>query len=429
MVNAGSSNPVVEAKSYLAWLIWGLAAAYFFSDYLARVSPGVMGRELQLAFSVSTAGLGLLSSFFYYPYVAMQIPVGLLVDRYSIRLLLTVMAVLTAVGCVVFGMAESIWTAALGRMLIGFSAAFAFVSALRLAAMWFPPSKLGLLAGLTQALGMWGAAMGEAPVSFLMSLVGWRDTMLLMAIIFVVLAILIFHFIQDRPSYQLVTADKNKIPGEHPVLKSIKIILSNRQTWFNAVYVGFLFAPTAVIAEFWGPSYLQYGRGLSAHSAAFADGLIFIGWGFGGPLAGWLSDKLGLRRPLMFFSAACGVLLMLFILLAPELSKWQIYVLFFLFGLTNFGLAMAYALATEINCRSVVGVSIAFANMSSIAIGATLQPIFGQVIEWTVGHKVVDIATLTIHDFRIAVVLLPICSLISFLSVFLIKETYCKPQA
>lgn len=420
-------NPVVKTKSYLAWLIWGLAAAYFFSDYLARVSPGVMGRELQLAFSVSAVGLGLLSSFFYYPYVAMQIPVGLLVDRYSIRFLLTLMAILTALGCSVFGMAGNIWVAAVGRMLIGFSAAFAFVSALRLAAMWFPPSQLGLLAGLTQALGMWGAAMGEAPVSYLMSFVGWRHTMFSMAVLFIVLAVLIFRFVQDRPSYHLVASEKKK-PKPHSISKSLGIILSNRQTWFNAVYVGFLFAPTAVIAEFWGPSYLEYGRGLSPHSAAFADGLIFIGWGFGGPLAGWLSDKLGLRRPLMFLSAACGAILMSAILFFPSLSTWQIYVLFFLYGLTNCGLAMAYALATEINCRSVVGVSIAFANMSSIIIGAALQPIFGQVLEWTVGHKVIDIATLTAFDFRHAVLLLPVCSLIAFLAVFKIRETYCHPQ-
>jgi sugar phosphate permease len=419
---------MTRTKSHLAWLIWGLAAAYFFSDYFARVSPGVMGRELQLAFSVGTAELGLLSSFFYYPYIAMQIPVGLLVDRYSIRFLLTIMAILTALGCVVFGISSSLWVAIIGRMLIGFSAAFAFVSALRLAAMWFPPSKLGLLAGLTQALGMWGAAVGEAPVSLLMSALGWRHTMLVMALVFGLLAILIYAFVQDRPSHKQFR-EKKAEKKQRKVVESLRIILSNRQTWYVALFVGFLFAPIAILGEFWGPSYLQYGRGLSAHSAAFADGLIFIGWGFGGPLAGYLSDRFGMRRPFMLFSAISGFVVLSLILFCPGLALWQLNSLFFLLGLTNAGLAVAYAVATEINCRGVIGISIAFANMSSVIIGALLQPVFGKILEWTVGHGVTDIATLTTNDFHYAVLLLPVCSLFAIFMTFFIKETHCRPTA
>lgn len=386
-----------------------------------------MGRELQLAFSATTAELGLLSSFFYYPYLAMQIPVGLMVDRYSIRFLLTIMALLTATGCVVFGLSSSLWGGAIGRMLIGFSAAFAFVSALRLAAMWFPPAKLGLLAGLTQALGMWGAAVGEAPVSYVVSQVGWRHSMMIMALVFSFLAVLIYSFVQDRPACNQFR-EKKSVKSTPNVLNSLSLILSNRQTWFVAFYVGLLFSPVAILAEFWGPSYLEYARGCSPHAAAFADGLIFIGWGVGGPLAGYFSDKLGLRRPFMILSALSGFVLLLAILFLTKLSLWQLDSLFFLFGLTNSGLAVAYALATEINCRSVVGVSIAFANMSSVIIGALLQPVFGKVLEWTVGHPVSDIATLQPEHFRYAVLLLPACSLLALLMTFFVKETYCRAK-
>lgn len=386
-----------------------------------------MGRELQLAFSVSTAQLGLLSSFFYYPYLAMQIPVGLMVDRYSIRFLLTIMALLTAIGCVVFGLSTSLWGGSIGRMLIGFSAAFAFVSALRLAAVWFPPAKLGLLAGLTQALGMWGAAVGEAPVSFLVEQVGWRHSMMIMALVFSLLAVLIYSFVQDRPACNQFR-EKKSLKPKTSVAQSLSIILSNSQTWYVALYVGLLFAPVAILAEFWGPSYLEYARGLSPHSAAFADGLIFIGWGCGGPLAGYFSDKLGLRRPFMILSALSGFVLLLAILFLTKLSLWQLDSLFFLFGLTNSGLAVAYALATEINCRRVVGVSIAFANMSSVIIGALLQPVFGKALEWTVGHPVTDIATLKPEHFQHAVLLLPACSLLALLVTFFVKETHCHAK-
>ncbi len=418
-------NPSKEQQqTWMPWLIWSLAAIYFFCEYFARVSPGVMGRQLQVSLGITTTELGLLSSFFYYPYISMQLPVGLMVDRYSVRWLLTFMGLLTAVGCTLFGLSSGLWSAALGRVLIGFSAAFAFVSALKLASSWFPPSKLGLLAGLTQALGMWGASVGEAPVSYLVSMVGWRHTMLWMAFIFIVLAILICRFVKDSPTANSYTRSK-KAPA--PMLGSLKEIFSNKQTWFNALYAGFLFAPTAIFAEFWGPSYLQYAKGMGAHSAAFADGLIFIGWGLGGPCLGYFSDKFGLRKPFMYASALSGVVILSMILFIPKLALWQLNLLFFLYGLTNSGVGIAYAVATEINRRAVVGASIAFANMSSVIIGALLQPVFGKWLEWTIGHPVHDIANLMPADFQYAVLLLPACSILALLTALKIKETHCHP--
>ena len=172
-----------------AWFVWGLAATFYFSDYLARVSPGVMHRELQADFGINEVGFTTLTAFFYIPYIIMQIPVGLTVDRIKIRYLLTSMSLITAVGCCVFAMSHGLYMASFARVLIGFSAAFAFISALRLATSWFPPEKLGLLAGLTQALGMLGASAGQAPLSFLVTAVGWRESMVIVSGIFIILAV------------------------------------------------------------------------------------------------------------------------------------------------------------------------------------------------------------------------------------------------
>lgn len=316
-------------KHYLgfAWLVWGLAAAFYFSDYLARVAPGVMHKYLQIDFGINEAGFGILTASFYIPYIVMQIPVGLTVDRMSIRWLLTIMSLITAFGCCVFGLADGLMTASIGRMLIGFSAAFAFVCSLRLATSWFPPTMLGLLAGLTQALGMLGAAAGEAPVSFLVSNVGWRHSMLIIAFLFIALAALLYQFVQDKPAEH---RKKVRSVSHISIFQSLKIILSCRQTWLNALYAGFLFGPTAVIGEAIGPAYLQFGHGLGAHAAAFATGLIFIGWGISGPLSGWLSDKLGKRKPIMIFSGLCGVLFTSLFVFLPNLSQTTAYLIFLL---------------------------------------------------------------------------------------------------
>lgn len=413
-------------KHYLgfAWLVWGLAAAFYFSDYLARVAPGVMHRYLQIDFGINEVGFGILTASFYVPYIFMQIPVGLTVDRLSIRWLLTVMSLITAFGCCVFGLADGLLMASIGRMLIGFSAAFAFVCSLRLATSWFPPTMLGLLSGLTQSLGMLGAAAGEAPVSFLVSNVGWRHSMLIIAFLFIALAGLLYQFIQDRPGeHKHEVRPVNRIS----ILQSLKIILSSKQTWLNALYAGFLFGPTAVIGEAIGPAYLQFGRGLGAHAAAFATGLIFIGWGISGPLSGWLSDKMGRRKPLMIFSAVCGVVLTSLFVFYPDMDQTTAYILFFLFGLTNTGVAIAYAVSTELHERNVVGTSIAFTNMISIFVGALMQPLVGHLVDIASGSRSYNVETLLLTDFQAGLKILPLCSLVALVLAFTIKETYCKP--
>lgn len=419
----------VKQKSQLgyAWLIWGLSAAFYFSDYLARVAPGVMHRSLQHDFGINEAGFGILTASFYIPYIVMQMPVGLAVDRVSIRNLLTSMALITAFGCAVFGLSGSLMTASVGRMLIGFSAAFAFISTLRLATAWFPPAMLGLLAGLTQALGMLGASAGEAPVSLLVAAVEWRHTMLIIAFLFIVLSILLYWFIRDDPNgggalYEVKHDDKVGI------LRSLKIIISSSQTWINALYAGFLFAPTAVIGESFGPAYLQYGRGLPAHAAAFAIGLIFIGWGIGGPLTGWLSDKIGRRKPLMLASGLIGLLLSLLIVYYPNIDQSMAYLLLFAFGFTNTGVAIAYAVSTEIQPRNVIGTSIAFTNMASIFVGASLQPVVGCLVGMVAGARSYNVEQLLLPDFQAGLCILPLCSAIALILAFFVKETYCKPS-
>lgn len=416
-----------KLNSGFAWLVWGLAAIFYFSDYMARVAPSVMHLFLQISFGINEAGFGVLMASFYIPYVAMQIPVGLIVDRISIRLILTVMSIITAIGCVVFGMAHGLLGAAFGRMLIGLSASFAFVCALRLATSWFPGSKLGLLAGLTQALGMLGAAAGAVPVSFLVATIGWRNSMFAVGTLFVVLSTFLYQYIQDSPK------SKTKSPllkGTHELTipQSLKIIIFSKQTWLNALYAGFLFAPTAVIGESIGAAYLQFGRNLSAHAAALAISLIFIGWGIGGPLSGLISDKIGKRKPIMIGSALCGMLLSSLLIFTPHLNQQTAFILFFLFGMTNTGVAIAYAVSTELHASNVKGTAIGFTNMASILIGASLQPAVGWLIDFFAGERSFQVSNLVLTDFQFGLKILPLCSLMALLLAFCVKETYCKPQ-
>lgn len=412
--------------NFSPWLIWGLGAAFFFIEYVARVAPSVMVPDLMRDFGVDALTLGSLSAFFYYAYVSMQIPVGILVDRYGAHRLLTVMCIVCGLGCLLFAAAKNVVSADFGRLLMGFAASFAFVGSLKLAVLWFPANRFGLLAGLTQALGMLGAAVGQAPTAFSVSHLGWQTTMFLIGVACLILGILIGLIVRDRPIHSLsrhepLASDKNLLAG-------IKNVLKNPQSWWNAAYAGLIYAPTAAVAELWGVTFLAQNYHLSPRVAATGVSLIFIGIGLGGPLIGWFSDRIQRRRSLMLLSAgSCFILLMLMLYLPSTTPVSVLFIVMFLYGISNTGFTIAYAVASEINPRGIAGTSVALANMASVIIGAFFQPLIGWVLDlnWD-GHMQNGAPLYSAHAFQLAFLVLPLCVALGFLLTFLIKETYCQ---
>jgi MFS family permease len=419
---------LAKNRAISPWLVWALGAAFFFSEYFARVSPSVMAPDLMADFHSSAFQLGSLSAFFYYAYVGMQIPVGMLVDRYGAHRLLTIMAALCAGACLMFSMAHDLAMAELARFLMGFAASFAFVGSLKLASVWFPATRFGLLAGLTQALGMLGATVGEAPLAYTVSAFGWRHTMAIIAVIFLGLSVLIGVIVRDRPTgYR---SQSPEITSEKvSIFKGLLQVLANPQSWHNAFYVGLLYAPSAAFAELWGPSFLHTAYGMSLGAAATANGLIFIGWGVGGPIVGWLSDKIQARKPIMIASVILCLIIMSAILYVPNLPLSVLFSLLFLYGVCNTGVAISYAVAAEINPHKLAGTSVAFSNMASVIVGAAFQPIIGKLIDmhWN-GLREAGVPVYNLSDYHYALIILPICLILGVLFVFLIKETHCKNQ-
>lgn len=424
----------IHNKSFYPWLVLVLAAGFFFAEYFARVAPSVMVPDLMSAFKVNALSLGALSAFFYYAYVAMQLPVGTLMDRFGPRVLLSVMAGICGLACLIFSQTHSIFMADLSRFLMGFSAAFAFVGALKIARTWFSPKRFGFLAGLTQALGMVGAAVGEGPVSVLVKHLGWRSTMGIIGIVLVVLSIFIFILVRDNRDNNII--DKNINSNNLSILESLFLVLKNKQTWINGLIVGCLYAPTAAFAELWGASYLHKVYGFTPEIAATGVGLIFIGWAISSPIVGWVSDKIGRRKPVIIASLLLSAIFMFLILYLPHLSMAGLFILLFCYGLSNVGVATCYAVASEMADEKAAATSMSFANMASVIIGALFQPIIGGLLDHyaKAGNLTSSdalkgaggVINYSINDYRMAMILLPVCFIIGLLGCLGLKETFIK---
>ncbi|MBS0287639.1 MAG: MFS transporter [Proteobacteria bacterium] len=420
----------------LPWVICGLAAAFYCYEYLLRITPGLMVPELQRAFSVhgqylDATMVGHLSAFYYYAYTPMQLPVGLLMDRYGPRWIITIAVFCCAVGTAVFGSTESWWIAAGARFAIGFGSAFAFVGVLKLATNWLPPNRFAMISGLTTTLGMVGAMQGDIILGDLIQQVGWRDTILYSSYIGFLLVPIIWLVVRNSPSQSGITAiddTKKTSCGSYKQLgREILDAMKNKQIWINGVIGGLLWSPVMVFPELWGKLYLQTIHNFDATDAARAVTMILLGIAVGAPLAGFLSDKVQRRKIPMMIGALLVTVFLLVFLYYPGLTLTQVKVLLFLIGMMASVEVICFAVGRE-NCpQNLAGTVVALTNFLVSAF-AICQVLVAKILDWTWKGQIVDQAKVYGADsYQTAMLILPAATFLAFLLIFTLRETYCCP--
>ncbi len=413
------SNKIVP----IAWLIWGLAAFYYFAQYSLRLVPSVIQSDLVSAFSMTPTVSGYLGGAFYLPYIAMQVPIGALVDKFGAKVLLGGGAFFVGLSAFLFATAESLPVLFLSRFLLGLCAASGFVCALKLATIWFPATLFGLIVGITQALGMLGGSLGWV-IEDVNANHGYPPIFWVLGSMFILLSILSFIFVSNGPK----STASEKQSGESVEFKPLmKKVFFNRYTWINAMYAGLIYAPSQVFGEYWGPTFFTEVYGVTTNISAKAISMMFFGSVIGGPLAGKLSDLVG-RRPVMILSAISWLAILSIMFMGVELSVAMIYGVCFVLGMTNTGLIAAYATSGELHDSKAAGLSMSVANIFSILIGALLIPICGSLLDMVSTGAVLADGTriFTKMECLKAFSLLPLCSLGALICALMMKETHPK---
>lgn len=402
--------------------MWSLGALFFCYEFMLQVSPSVMVNQLMTTFNVNAAQLGNLSAFYLYAYTIMQIPVGLLLDRFGVRRLMTLAALLCALGALLFALAPTFLVASLGRFLIGFGSAFAVVSALHIAATWLPINRFAMMTGVLLTIGFIGAIAGQAPLAVLVNHIGWRHTLLAFAIGGGILSVLLWLIVRDR-------AMKLRASNKASLSDGLKHVLKSKQSWLIAIYAGLMYLPTPAFAALWGVPFLMQSHGLSAATAALIVSMIYVGYAVGSPLFGWLSDRIGRRRPPLYIASIGSLLSLLIVLYCNELSLFLMGCFLFSFGFFTSGCFTSFSIAREINPPQVNATTLGFVNTLNSLGGALAQPLIGMILDWRWGGQMQNgIRHFSLNDFHVALAILPICLLISILLLPFVKETFCKPS-
>lgn len=419
-------------SAIFGWLICGLGAIFYSYEYLLRIAPSVVETSLRSHFDLSASGFGLLSSIYYLAYVPMQLPVGVLLDRFGPRRLLTIACMICVIGTFLFTGTTTFWVAALGRFLVGFGSAFAFIGVLKLATIWLPEDRLAMVSGLTSALGPIGAMFGDNFLEVFVEHSGWIKTLNMTAFFGIILTAVLWLGIKDTKGHQ-------KRSGTISSLKKgmidLAIILKNKQIWVNGMYGCLVYLPTSVFAELWGIPYLKHAHGLNAQEAGLANSLLFLGFIMGAPLMGYISDRLHRRKFPMLIGAGGAAIVMMMILYLPGLNQSNIQSLMFLLGTLYSAQAIVFAVGRELSPSEAAGTAMAATNMIVMLGAMFLQPLVGHLLDFSLSARLGEAAMrstsmenlqklYTVDDYQYALSLIPLGILIAAILTFFLKETH-----
>ncbi len=272
--------------------------------------------------------------------------------------------------------------AATGRFLVGFGSAFAFVGVLKLATIWLPEDKLALISGLATALGTIGAMIGDNLLGVMVYQIGWEPTVYLSGLFGIVLTLLLWWGIKDQKDIRQQRGDST-ITNLRKNLKALSVIVKNGQIWINGLYGCLVYLPITVFAELWGIPYLHNAYGIPEAQAHFANSLLFLGFTFGAPSMGFISDRIHRRKSPMLVGASGSALIMMCILYIPNLPITFLYVLMILLGFLSSSQAIIFAVGRELSATKAAGTAIATTNMIVMIGAMVLQPTVGALLDFS----------------------------------------------
>ena len=364
-------------------VVFGLALASFVLSFFHRTAPAAIAGELTRAFDISSTVLGTLAATYFYVYTVLQIPVGVLADTLGPRRILAAGSAIAAAGSLLFALAPVWEVAAVGRTLVGIGVSVAFISILKLSAVWFTPQRFATLAGVTMFAGNLGAVVAGAPLAWIVTLTSWRTVFVALAILSGLLAVATWLRVRDRPEelgYAPVNAAAPAV-GEVPWLTAVMGVLANPATWPPFIVNFGVGGSFLAFAGLWAVPYLQQVHGMPRVLAAQHSSLLLLGVAFGSMAIGMISDRLGSRLGVMRAAVVLYTLSWLPWILHVQWPVWASLAWFLLMGLLIPGFTLSWTIAKEANPPQYSGIATSVVNTGIFLGAGILQPLVGWVLD------------------------------------------------
>jgi MFS family permease len=368
----------MSKASKAAGVAWLVTALYYFYQYTLRSAPAVMMPQLSEAFGLSAMGVASLAGLFYWGYSPFSLVAGVLMDRIGPRRVVPLGAAAVGIGALLFASGQG-ELASLGRLLQGAGGVFALIGAVYIATKSFPASMAATLIGATQMFGMAGGSAGQFVVGpVIASGVPWSRFWVVMGVAGLVIGALLLAL--------LPKAEKTEGGGDwlRSAARGMRAVFLNPQSLLCGFIAGLMFIPTTIFDMVWGVRYLQEARGLDYGTAVMRSAAVPLGWMIGCPLLGFVSDRLGRRKPVIAGAALVLLGCLAFILYGPT-NVLPPYVLALVTGIASGAAMLPYTVIKEANPPQYSGTATGVVNFINFTFSALLGPVFAGLLRTASG--------------------------------------------
>ncbi|PGF14578.1 MFS transporter [Natrinema sp. CBA1119] len=417
------------------WIGWGLLAASFLLVSFHRNATAVLSEELVDTFTTTGAQLGLLHASFFYIYAALQLPSGFIVDWLGTRKVGALGTAVMGIGAIGFGLSETYLLAVVSRALMGFGGSVMYIAALRFAVSWYRPDEFATMSGMTLAVLSLGALLATTPLAVAVTTVGWRPTHIVIGLFSFTLAAGIYLASHSTPTKAGLSPVEGAIESRPQTLRALredtKKIFRDADIWLIGIYLFFILGVSITLFGLWAIPYLTQVYTLSVTSASLYLLVPSFGALFGGPVLGWLSDRLGRRSEILVVGSLLLTLAFGVIAAIGSPPLLVVGALFLFIRVISGIIALTYTIVKERHPESS-GIAIGAVNSLGF-IGAAIFPgLIGAVLDaFSTGEAVDGTRIYTTLGYRIAFAIAAMSMLIGTCCVIMvyIRERRTESQS
>ncbi|MDI9371336.1 MAG: MFS transporter [Synergistota bacterium] len=412
-----------RALSY-RWAVWGIMTFAFMIVFFHRLAAAVVREDVTAAFSLSATDFGQMSSMYFYAYMAMQIPVGLLADSLGARVTVSVGMLAAGAGSIIFGLAPSYGWLLAGRFLVGLGVATVFVSIMKIQSQWFRDGEFATISGATSFIGNAGGILSQGPLAFLLTLVSWRASFVSIGVGTLGIGFLCYLIIRNRPQdigsppiNEREILRQDMPPEPFSIAEGIKSVLSVKGVRLAALFYFFNQAGYFALIGTWGIPWLVNVYGMTVSEASSLTVMMVVGTMTGGLFNGWISDRMGKRRLPMIVMSVFQALFWGCLVMPWERAPgaWTLRMLFLLLGFSNACFVLSWSVAKEQSSEKYTGLAISILNTAGFLAIAITTSAMGVVIDHYLPAS-------TEMAYRMAFVIGAVFAVISLAITFFIPE-------
>ncbi|MFW5789716.1 MAG: MFS transporter [Bacillota bacterium] len=408
-------------------LIWFILAMGYLIGFFHRYTLGIISDILAQEMDLTAVHLGAMTSMYFYAYGFLQAPVGILTDKFGIRIVTTIGLILMGSGSIFFALSNGMLMAFAGRLLIGIGAATFFVSILKMVAVWFPPRQFTKFTGWTALMGNIGALLATTPFSILIGYLTWRQSHVLFGIITYLLAVLAWLLVREKPE------DKgfkpvNEIEDEERSFKDIILgmgsLIKSWEFWSYFTIIFTILGGMMSLSGLWLVPYLTHIHELSRNMAANFALIITSGSILSALLLGYVERRLGSKIIMLKLTSGVTAIFWIYFVIIRRgfVPLGQLAVLLFLFGTVTLFVMVTFGNVKKL-FPELKGSAMGLINLAPFLGTIVFNFLIGWRLDATWAGKVIDGSRIyTIEGYQQSFAIFLIFSVISFALTFQLKK-------